>query len=260
MPEAWKDRRAAGRDLRKVVPRSAHAEWAPPADRPDPVVGAGRRRTARGFPSSCRSATGGWRRRRSRSSAARAAIMAMRSRRRAGDRPPGRKRAATRTSATSASSPRRTQPGLRHQRLRRDAARAVGVGRQAARRRACTSSRANGASGRRRATRSSTAAVRAYREHMAEAAELRTLDLWYDADAHPATSSHTSPRSTGRVSSATSPKARRKDQRRAVAKLTHAVGDDIRFVEDPPLIVHLDNTDHELDDDRSDDRAATAAR
>ena len=37
MPEAWKDRRAAGRDLRKVVPRSAHAEWAPPADRPDPV-------------------------------------------------------------------------------------------------------------------------------------------------------------------------------------------------------------------------------
>ena len=32
-----------------------------------------------------------------------------------------------------------------------------------------------------------------------------------------------------------------------MAKLTHAVGDGIRFVEDPPLVVHLDNTDHELD-------------
>ena len=28
----------AGKEFRKSVPRSAHAEWTPPADRPDPVA------------------------------------------------------------------------------------------------------------------------------------------------------------------------------------------------------------------------------
>lgn len=31
------ERRAAGKELRKKVPRSSHAEWRPPADRPDPL-------------------------------------------------------------------------------------------------------------------------------------------------------------------------------------------------------------------------------
>src|SRR5579864_6071729 len=31
------DRRAVGRELRKKVPRSSHAEWTPAADRPDPL-------------------------------------------------------------------------------------------------------------------------------------------------------------------------------------------------------------------------------
>src|SRR5437763_3572305 len=31
------DRRAAGRSLRKEVPRSSHAEWSPASDRPDPI-------------------------------------------------------------------------------------------------------------------------------------------------------------------------------------------------------------------------------
>src|SRR6266576_1164495 len=31
------DRRAAGRALRKEMPRSSHAEWSPVADRPDPI-------------------------------------------------------------------------------------------------------------------------------------------------------------------------------------------------------------------------------
>src|SRR2546429_2131570 len=31
------DRRAAGRALRKEVPRSSHAEWSPVAERPDPI-------------------------------------------------------------------------------------------------------------------------------------------------------------------------------------------------------------------------------
>jgi uncharacterized protein (DUF2252 family) len=34
-PDEW---RARGREQRKLVPRSSHAQWAPPADRPDPVA------------------------------------------------------------------------------------------------------------------------------------------------------------------------------------------------------------------------------
>ena len=34
-PDEW---RARGRELRNLVPRSSHAQWAPPADRPDPVA------------------------------------------------------------------------------------------------------------------------------------------------------------------------------------------------------------------------------
>jgi uncharacterized protein (DUF2252 family) len=33
----WKERRATGKAVRGRVPREAHAEWQPPADRPDPV-------------------------------------------------------------------------------------------------------------------------------------------------------------------------------------------------------------------------------
>ena len=43
-------------------------------------------------------------------------------------------------------------------------------------------------------------------------------------------------------------KARRKDHRRAAAKLTHGVEGKVGFVEDPPLVVHLDNTGHDMDD------------
>ena len=32
------DRAARGKSLRKVAPRSSHASWAPPADRPDPIA------------------------------------------------------------------------------------------------------------------------------------------------------------------------------------------------------------------------------
>src|SRR5258707_12144767 len=34
-PEEW---RQLGRERRKFVPRSSHAEWSPPPDRPDPVT------------------------------------------------------------------------------------------------------------------------------------------------------------------------------------------------------------------------------
>ena len=34
-PDEW---RARGRERRSLVPRSSHAQWVPPADRPDPVT------------------------------------------------------------------------------------------------------------------------------------------------------------------------------------------------------------------------------
>ena len=34
----WEERRAAGKAIRGYVPCAAHAEWQPPADRPDPVT------------------------------------------------------------------------------------------------------------------------------------------------------------------------------------------------------------------------------
>jgi len=43
-------------------------------------------------------------------------------------------------------------------------------------------------------------------------------------------------------------KASRRDHDRAVARLTTRNGSQPRFVEDPPLIVHLDKTDHDLDE------------
>jgi uncharacterized protein (DUF2252 family) len=89
--------------------------------------------------------------------------------------------------------------------------------------------------------------VRAYRGRMLEAATMRTLDRWYartDADeviAHfPAKYRPQVRRDVER--------ARRKDHRRAVAKLTDDIGIGVRFVEDPPLVVHLDNTDHDIDE------------
>ncbi len=38
IPEAVSDRFAAGKGLRERVPREAHAEWSPSADRPDPIA------------------------------------------------------------------------------------------------------------------------------------------------------------------------------------------------------------------------------
>src|SRR4051812_29113271 len=34
----WRDRMEAGRKLRQAVPRSSHAAYAPPPNRPDPVA------------------------------------------------------------------------------------------------------------------------------------------------------------------------------------------------------------------------------
>jgi hypothetical protein len=34
---SWTERHEAGKLLRQSVPRSSHAEWSPPVDRPDPI-------------------------------------------------------------------------------------------------------------------------------------------------------------------------------------------------------------------------------
>ena len=43
-------------------------------------------------------------------------------------------------------------------------------------------------------------------------------------------------------------KAQRKDHARAVAKLTQRVDGHVRFAEDPPMVVHIDNTGGSMDD------------
>jgi uncharacterized protein (DUF2252 family) len=43
-------------------------------------------------------------------------------------------------------------------------------------------------------------------------------------------------------------KAQKRDPLGAVAKLTRSIGGDHHFVEDPPLIVHLDRTEHDMDE------------
>jgi uncharacterized protein (DUF2252 family) len=92
-----------------------------------------------------------------------------------------------------------------------------------------------------------TAAVRAYREHMADAAKLSTVDLWYARTHIKDVIAHFPPKYRPGVERDVK-KARRKDHRRAVAKLTASVGGDVRFVEDPPLTVHLSATVHDMDD------------
>ena len=67
----------------------------------------------------------------------------------------------------------------RHQRLRRDPARAVGVGSEAARRPASRSPAATVGSAMRSGREIVLTAARTYREHMRELAELSNLEVWY---------------------------------------------------------------------------------
>jgi uncharacterized protein (DUF2252 family) len=84
------------------------------------------------------------------------------------------------------------------------------------------------------------ASVRAYRERMAECAPMRLLERWYARTEVDDVIAHFPARYRPQVRRDVA-KARRKDHRRAVAKLTTTVDGDLRFVEDPPLLVHLDH-------------------
>ena len=91
------------------------------------------------------------------------------------------------------------------------------------------------------------AAARSYRERLLESTALRTLDLWYDRIHVKEVIAHFPPRYQGLVRRDIK-RARRKDHRRAIAKLTQTVHGDVMFLEDPPLVVHITATEHDLDD------------
>jgi len=92
-----------------------------------------------------------------------------------------------------------------------------------------------------------TQAAHAYREDMAEYAAMATLELWYDRTDVDDVVSHFPPRYRSRVKRDMK-KAQKRDPRGAVAKLTRDRDGDHHFVEDPPLIVHLSRTEHNMDD------------
>jgi uncharacterized protein (DUF2252 family) len=89
------------------------------------------------------------------------------------------------------------------------------------------------------------AAVRSYRERMSELAELRTLPLWYERTEVRDVLAHFPRRYRPQLRRDVR-KAKRKSHRRAIAKFTNDAGGAVRFVEDPPLLVHLDDAGHEM--------------
>jgi len=92
-----------------------------------------------------------------------------------------------------------------------------------------------------------TTAARTYRECLADSARMRSLDVWYDRIHIDQVISHF-PRKYRPLVERDVAKSRRKTHLRAVAKLTSADGGEVAFVEDPPLLVHLDNTEYDMDD------------
>jgi uncharacterized protein (DUF2252 family) len=92
-----------------------------------------------------------------------------------------------------------------------------------------------------------TTASRAYRRRLAGYSTMLTLELWQertevkDVIAHfPAKYRPLVRRDVRR--------ARRKDHRRALAKLTQQLSGGVRFLEDPPLLLRLENTDVDMQD------------
>ena len=95
--------------------------------------------------------------------------------------------------------------------------------------------------------RAITRAVAAYRTHVAEFAELTALDLWYARIEIDDVVSYFPSRHRELVRRDIT-RARRKTHARAYRKLTTVVDGRIRFVDDPPLIVRLEDTRYGLDE------------
>ena len=93
-------------------------------------------------------------------------------------------------------------------------------------------------------------AVRTYRERMASYSRLRMLEVWYDRVAADDVIAYFPARYRPAVRRDLD-RAQRRDHRSAVAKLTRAVDGELRFVEDPPLVVHIESTEHSMEDVRA---------
>ncbi len=85
-------------------------------------------------------------------------------------------------------------------------------------------------------------AARSYRERLAGYTSMRTLELFYDRISIKDVIAHFPPEYRPLVKRDVK-KAHRKNHLRAVAKLTRNLDGRVRFVEDPPLIVRLENTE-----------------
>lgn len=91
------------------------------------------------------------------------------------------------------------------------------------------------------------AAARSYRERLLETVPRAMLDLWYDRIHIKEVIDHFPIRYQSIVRRDIQ-RARRKDHRRAIAKLTKNVLGDVQFLEAPPLIVHIDDTTDDAHD------------
>jgi uncharacterized protein (DUF2252 family) len=92
-----------------------------------------------------------------------------------------------------------------------------------------------------------TAAARTYRTRLADYATWDTLDLFYERTEIRRVVEHFPIRRRSGVVREIK-RARRKDHLRAVAKLTHVVDGRRRFLDDPPLLVHLEQTGHGVEE------------
>ncbi len=236
-----RERSAAGRSLRRLVPRSAHGEWSAPADRPDPVDVLERQASSR-VPE-----LGPIRHARMAESPfaffrGAAAVMAsdLAATPVTGIRVQACGDAHVNNFGFFASPERNlvfdindfdeTAPGPWEWDVKRLCASLHVVGRQ----RGWPSATCDAVV---------TAAARTYRERIADYATWHALDLFYERteirnviEQFPARYHAVVKRDAKR--------ARRKDHLRAVARFTEVVGGVRRFVEDPPLTVRLDHAEH----------------
>jgi uncharacterized protein (DUF2252 family) len=90
-------------------------------------------------------------------------------------------------------------------------------------------------------------AVRVYREYVDQYASMRTLDVWYDRTTAEDLVAHFPKRYRAQAERDVT-RALRKDHVRAVARLTADHEGRPRFLEDPPIVVHLDALAPDMDD------------
>ena len=89
--------------------------------------------------------------------------------------------------------------------------------------------------------------LRSYRRWMADHSSARQLDIWYELVSADDLVSLFKPADREQVSAHIARKARRRTSRGALKKLTEKIGGHLRITEDPPLRVHLDDDELALE-------------